>query len=287
MARPPVSEPSANSCRLSVSLLPEVGPCARSPGVTITSRPQSSSSPRRAASVACPWAHPHDLRSPRLSQQDCGLLLCSRTSPYPSVGPPRLRPLLPWGCPCWFLYPTRPSPLESPPVSSAALSPLALWHLFQATGCVCSASCGCPNRTTAGCGSDDRYELSPVLEQRQGRARPSGGSEKVLPPRPAPGGPVHPLACGLTLPVSAPVFTWPPPPPPPLSFPGDLASAPSPRGYFLRETSFSAARLGGPAAPRRWPRHTIPGVLRLSGLGLGAPAILRPALCRPEGRAAQ
>lgn len=119
-AVPPVSEPSASSWRLSALLLPDAGPCTRSPGVTVTSlcRPQSSSSPRRAAYAArLPPGHPHDLRSPQLPQQDCGPPAVFRHVTLPERGPPRLRPLLPWGRPCWFLCPTRRSPrkaLQSP-----------------------------------------------------------------------------------------------------------------------------------------------------------------------------
>ena len=88
---------------------------------------------------------------------------------------------------------------------------------------------------------DDRRESSPALERRRGGARPSGGCGKAPLSRPAPGGLAHPLACGLTLPLAAPAFSW---PPAPLSFPGDPAPALSARGYFLGETSSSAACLG-------------------------------------------
>lgn len=206
-AVPPVSEPSASSWRLSASLLPDAGPCTRSPGVTVTSlcRPQSSSSPRRAAYAArLPPGHPHDLRSPQLPQQERsgGPLLCSGTSPSLSVVPRGSDPSFRGGVPAGSsvppgAHPGKPSSLLGSPLPAGSAAPL------PGKGHVCSASCGRPDRTTAGCGSDDRCESFPVLEQRQGRARPSGGAEKALSPRPAPGGLAHSLACGLTLLVSA------------------------------------------------------------------------------------
>lgn len=110
----------------------------------------------------------------------------------PSVGASLLVPL---SHPA--LTPGKPSSLLGSPLPAGSAAPL------PGKGRVCPASRGRPDRTTTGCGSDDRCQSFPVLEQSRGRARPSGGAEKALSPRPAPGGLAYSLACGLTLLVSA------------------------------------------------------------------------------------